>query len=427
MCQGSCRKDKAMAKEFFPDGITPIDDWFYNTRVPDLSELGTPYNITDFGAKSDGNIYTKEIQSAIDTAHANGGGVIIIPKGRFVSGALFFKSGVNLYLEEGAILMGSDDICDYPLCQTRIEGQWRLYFPALVNADRNDGFTLCGKGVIDGNGLKAWRAFWLRWEWNKNLSNLDEQRPRLLFVSNSSNVTIADVTLQNSHFWSTHIYKCDHVKYLNCSILAPHSPVRAPSSDAIDIDACHDVLIKNCYLNVNDDSVVLKGGKGTDAEMLSENGENQRVLVEDCHYGFCHGVLTCGSESIHNKNIIVRNCHVYETIYLLWFKLRNDTAQHYEFIRIENITCDSARSFINLNTFGNQLNRGLPSKINDITVKDCSCSCDVFYDVTVVEGRTSAQNFTLENLQVKCRESRFDKDLVKNTVAKGVVVNGAIQ
>lgn len=416
-----------MANEFFPDGITPIDDWFYNTRIPALSELGAPYKITDFGAKPDGNIYTKEIQSAIDTAHANGGGVVVIPEGKFMSGALFFKPGVNLYLEKDAILMGSDDICDYPLCHTRIEGVWRLYFPALVNADRNDGFTLCGQGVIDGNGFKAWRAFWLRWEWNKSLSNLDEQRPRLLFVSNSSNVTIAEATLQNSHFWSTHIYKCDHVKYLNCKILAPHSPVRAPSSDAIDIDVCHDVLIKNCYFNVNDDSVVLKGGKGVNADKLPENGENQRILVEDCHYGFSHGVLTCGSESIHNKNVIVRNCHVDETIYLLWFKLRNDTAQHYEFVRIENISCDSAVSFINLNLFGDQSDNALLSRVNDVTVKNCSCSCDVFYDVTVAEGRTSAQNFTLENLNIKCRESRFDKSIVQNTVTKNIVVNGEIQ
>ena len=110
-----------MAKEFFPDGITPIDDWFYDTRIPALSELGKQYIITDFGAKSDGGIYTKEIQNAIDTAHENGGGVVVIPEGKFMSGALFFKAGVNLYLSEGAVLMGSDDICDYPLCETRIK------------------------------------------------------------------------------------------------------------------------------------------------------------------------------------------------------------------------------------------------------------------------------------------------------------------
>jgi len=413
-----------MTKEFFPDGITPIDDWFYDTHIPTLDELGKQYLITDFGAKTDGNICTKEIQATIDAAHENGGGVVVIPEGRFMSGALFFKAGVNLYLAEGAILMGSDDICDYPLCETRIEGQWRLYFPALVNADRNDGFTLCGKGTIDGNGLKAWKAFWIRWKWNKHLSNLDEQRPRLLFVSNSSNVTIAEATLQNSHFWTTHIYKCDHVKYLNCNILAPHGPVLAPSSDAIDIDVCHDVLIKNCYINVNDDSVVLKGGKGVNAASLPENGENQRVLVEDCRYGYCHGVLTCGSESIHNKNVIVRNCHVDETIYLLWFKLRNDTAQHYEYVRVENVHCDKARSFINLNLFGEQHYDGLSSQVNNVTVKDSSCVCKIFYDVTVAEGRTSARDFTLENLDVKCDESRFNKTLIENTTVENVVVNG---
>ncbi len=413
-----------MIKEFFPDGTTPVDAWFYDTRVPTLSELGKQYIITDFGAQADGGICTDEIQTAIDTAHKMGGGVIVIPKGAFKSGALFFKAGINLYLEEGATLIGSDDISDYPLCETRIEGQWRLYFPALINADCNDGFTLCGKGTIDGNGLKAWKAFWLRWQWNKSLSNLDEQRPRLLFVSNSSNVTIADVTLQNSHFWTTHIYKCDHVKYLNCKILAPHAPILAPSSDAIDIDVCHDVLIKNCYINVNDDSVVLKGGKGPDAASLPENGENYNILVEDCRYGYCHGVLTCGSESIHNKNVIVRNCQVDETIYMLWFKLRNDTSQHYEFVRMENITCNRARSFINLNLFGEQKYDGLSSRVNNVTLKNCSCDCDVFYDVTVAEGRTSACDFTFENIEINCRESRFDKELVANTKVKSVTVNG---
>ena len=413
-----------MAKEYFPDGITPIDEWFYDNSIPKLEDLGKQYVITDYGVRDDGKIYTAEIQAVIDQAHKNGGGVIVIPQGKYFSGALFFKAGVNLYLEDGAVLMGSDDICDYPLCQTRIEGQWRLYFPALINADRNDNFTLCGKGTIDGNGLRAWKAFWIRYKWNKNLSNLDEQRPRLLFVSNSSNVTIAEATLQNSHFWTTHIYKCDHVRYLNCKILAPHGPVLAPSSDAIDIDACHDVHIKDCYLNVNDDSVVLKGGKGIGAENMPENGENQRILVEDCRYGYCHGVLTCGSESIHNKNVIVRRCIVDETIYLLWFKLRNDTAQHYEFVRMENVTCQKARSFINLNLFGEQHYNGLSSKVNNVTVKNISCVCDVFYDITVAEGRTSAHDFSLEDLTVTCRESRFNKDLIQNTSIINVTVNG---
>jgi hypothetical protein len=216
------------------------------------------------------------------------------------------------------------------------------------------------------------------------------------------------------------------VKYLGCRITSPLLPVKAPSTDAIDIDVCTDVLVKNCYMSVNDDSVVLKGGKGPWADTDPNNGSNERILVEDCTYGFCHGVLTCGSESIHNKNVIVRNCHVEETIYMLWFKLRNDTAQHYEYVRMENVVCDRARSFLNLNLFGEQTYTGLSSRVNNVTVKNCSCNCDVFYDVTVAEGRTSASDFTLEDLTVKCRESRFRKELIENTSVKNVSVNGEL-
>lgn len=415
-----------MKKVFFPDGITPVDEWFYNFDLPCLADLGKQYIITDYGICDDGRVHTEEIQAVIDKAHTDGGGVLVIPRGTYMTGSLFFKSGVNLYLDEGAILMGSDDICDYPLCNTRIGGESRLYFPALINVDHNDGFTLCGKGTVDGNGLRAWKAFWLRAKWNKSFIGLDEQRARLLYVSNSSNVTIAEATLQNSQYWSTHIYKCDHVRYLGCTIQAPHAPVRAPSSDAIDIDACHDVLIKNCRLDVNDDSVVLKGGKGSNATTLSENGDNQRIIVEDCSYGYCHGVLTFGSESIYNKNIIIRRCHVEETIYMLWFKLRADTLQHYEYVHMENIECDRARSFIKLGQFGSMGSDGLPSKVNNVTVQNCSCECNVFYDVTVEDGVAEAQNFTLENIAVSCRESRFDRELVKNTVTHNVRVNGEL-
>ena len=70
--------------------------------------------------------------------------------------------------------MGSDDIADYPLCQTRIEGETCQYFPALINADGINGFIMCGEGTINGNGFKSWKAFWLRLSWNPNATNKDE-------------------------------------------------------------------------------------------------------------------------------------------------------------------------------------------------------------------------------------------------------------
>lgn len=234
-------------KEFFPDG-TPIDEWFYDTGIPELSELGKQYVLTQHGILDDGKVHTEEIQKLIDTAAQEGGGVIVVPAGTYLTGSLFFRQGVNLYVAEGGTLKGSDDISDYKVCETRIEGETCRYFAALVNADGLDGFTMCGPGTIDGNGLRSWKAFWLRRDWNPKCTNKDEQRPRLVYISNCANVLVADLHLQNAHFWTNHIYRSNHVKYLNCRIFSPATPVKAPSTDAIDIDVCTDFLVKNCYL-----------------------------------------------------------------------------------------------------------------------------------------------------------------------------------
>ena len=294
----------AKAQDLFPDG-TPIPEWFRDTTPTDISTLGKPYTITDYGVSSDSTlVQTKAIQAVIDTAFENGGGVIIIPKGTFLSGALFFKQGTHLYLEQDGVLKGSDDISDFPVLMTRIEGESVDYFPALVNADGIDGFTISGKGTLDGNGLRYWKAFWLRRAWNPDCTNKDEMRPRLVYISNCKNVQISDIKLKNSPFWTTHYYKSEYIKLLNLHITSPKEPVKAPSTDAVDIDACQNMLIKNCYMAVNDDAVALKGGKGPHADEDPNNGENRNIIIEDNTYGFCHSALTCGSESIHNYNII---------------------------------------------------------------------------------------------------------------------------
>lgn len=235
--------------DIFPDG-TPVDGWFHNTSIPELTKLGKQYIITDYGIHDDGRIYTDNFQKLIDLVYNAGGGVIVIPHGTYMTGALFFRHGVNLYIEDDATLMGSDDISDYPVCETRIEGETCQYFTALINASGIDGFTLCGNGTIDGNGLRSWKAFWQRRTWNPDCTNKDEQRARLIYMSGCTNVTVAGLHICNSQFWTNHLYRCSHVRYLNCRITSPSAPVKAPSTDAIDIDACTDILIKGCTINV---------------------------------------------------------------------------------------------------------------------------------------------------------------------------------
>ena len=389
--------------EFFPDG-TQIDDWFYDTKVPELSELGKQYVLTDYDIHDDGKVYTKEIQALIDTAAGEGGGVIVVPAGTYMTGALQFAQGVNLYVAEGGVLKGSDEITDYPIGETRIEGETCNYFAALINGDGLDGFIMCGPGMIDGNGLKSWKAFWLRRAWNPKCTNKDEQRPRLVYLSNCKNVLVAGLHLHNSHFWTNHLYRCHHVKYVNCHIFSPAQPVKAPSTDAIDIDVCTDVLVKGCYMEVNDDAVVLKGGKGPWADEAPENGSNERIIVEDCTYGFCHGCLTVGSESVHDRNIIVRRIKVSEASNLLWLKMRPDTPQHYEYIMVEDIE-GTIQNFLNIHPwtqfFDLKGRTDMPvSHADHIIMRNCNCKCTTCFNVTSDDEQYLLSDFTFENVNV---------------------------
>lgn len=414
-----------MSKNVFPDG-TPISDWFENHQEPVLQSLGKQYLITDYGVRDDGKIYTKEIQSIIDTAAKNGGGVIYVPEGTFITGALFFKEKVHLYIAENGTLLGSDDISDYPLCSTRIEGETCTYYPALINADNIDGFCLFGKGTIDGNGLKSWKAFWLRYKWNPNCTNKDEQRPRLVYLSNCTNAVVSGLRLQNSHFWTTHFYKCRNVKVLGCNIFSPASPTPAPSTDAVDIDVCTDFLIKNCKFEVNDDGIALKGGKGPYADTMEENGSNQRIIIEDCEFGFCHSCLTCGSESIHNRNVIMRRISVAGAAILLRLKMRPDTPQHYEYVSVQNAT-GKVGSFIHIRPwtqfFDLKGRKDMPvSRANNIYMSDCDCECSTFFNVEQDEGQYILSDFNFENLNICAKNTDFPTETVKNFSASQVLL-----
>lgn len=414
-----------MTQEFFPDR-TPIEEWFYDTRIPTLEELGNQYILTNHNIADDGRIYTKEIQHLIDIAYENGGGVIVVPQGTYMSGSLFFKQGVHLYLCEGAVLKGSDDISDYKVKMTRIEGENCKYFTALVNAQGVDGFTVLGPGTIDGNGEKAWKAFWLRREWNPRCTNKDEQRPRLLYVSESNNVLIAGVHFKNAQLWNNHIYKCNRVKFINCSIYSPFKPVKAPSTDAVDIDACTDILIKGCRMEVNDDAVVLKGGKGPWADTAPENGTNERILIEDCVFGFCHGCLTCGSESVHNRNILMRRIRVDSANNLLWLKMRPDTPQHYEYITVENVE-GCVNNFININPwiqfFDLKGRTDMPKSLAEhVVMRDCNCRCDTFFHVKRDDEQYKLKDFTFENLTIKAKNTAFDYGIIEDAVVTNLCI-----
>jgi polygalacturonase len=174
---------------------------------------------------------------------------------------------------------------------------------------------------------------------------------------------------------------------------------------------------------------VLKGGKGTFADQAPENGPCYNILVENCHYGTVHGCMTLGSESVHDWNVIMRNCHADNTNNVLWLKMRPDTPQHYEYVRVENFT-GKCRSFLLVRPwtqfYEKQDRPDMPlSQCNDITFRNCQMDCGTFFNVTGSD-KYVLKNFTFEGMNMKdaAKEKAFTQRPIENLTLKNVVVNG---
>ncbi len=390
------------------------------------------YRLTDHGVVNDSTVVqTTLIQSVIDKAEADGGGEIVVPRGTFLTGALFFKPGTKLSLEEGAVIKGSDDISDYPLLPSRMEGRSIYYHAALINAYQVDGFEISGPGTIDGNGHRFWVQFWENVEKarkeNRKWTNLEVRRPRLLFLWGCDNARISGVRLVNSAFWTSHFYMCDDLLVENCEVQAPVEPVRAPSSDAIDLDGCHRVVVRGCYLNCDDDGVCLKGGKGVFAHKSPENYSVTDVLVEGCVFGpNLHGTLTLGSECFFADNIVLRNCRLDNDCALLRLKMRPDTYQTYGNIRVENVTgrCGALIEALPWKQFFTL--EGTDAHpvgvIRNVTLKDLELKCKGL-GVIAANPDDTVENFLIENVRLKADSDIFRCNYSQVTL-KNVLVNG---
>jgi polygalacturonase len=413
--------------------------------------------ISDFGAVPDGKtLNTAAIQKAIDHAAETGGGVVTIPAGTFRSGSIFLKKGVDLYLDENAVLLGSNEIADYPKQITRIEGQFVPWRMALVNAREIDGLRIGGKGVIDGNGIVYWAQFWQRRRENPKCTNLEVERPRLMFIDRCKNVKIEGISLRYSGFWNLHLYRCSDVLIEGLSITAPtrhtqhrnymtkellkgvekdaltrSAPVKdnilGPSTDGIDVDSSQRITIRKCYISVNDDNIALKGSKGPLADQDSDSPPVEDILVEDCEFGDGNGMITCGSEATLIRNVTVRNCRIAGDATVLTLKLRPDTPQHYENILIENIQLAGSGRVLNVapwTQFFDLKGHEPPSRtVNNVTIRNVSGE---FYTLGTLRGNPgdTLRDITLENIDLKLEDPRFEPGAVTNFLLKNVRVNG---
>ena len=183
------------------------------------------FNVRDFGACGDGiSKDTEAIQNAADAAYADGGGTVVIPAGTYLTGALFFRNGVNLEIQEEAVLVSTVDSDDFPQIPTRFEGTEKYWRCALLNFDNSRDVHVYGGGTILGRGQE--------WSKYKNKDGL-WGRPRMICFTDCPGGLIEDLTMKDHASWCLHVLYTDGftIDNLNISVSS-----YVPSSDGVDIE-----------------------------------------------------------------------------------------------------------------------------------------------------------------------------------------------
>ena len=309
-------------------------------RMPKFAEKSYP--ITKFGAKTTNAAAQnqKAIQKAIDACSKKGGGKVIIPAGeKFLTGAITLKDGVNLVVEEGAILEFAFQPELYPIVETSWEGLECFNLSPCIYAFKAKDIAITGKGTIDGGGSNdTW------WPWNGNprfgwkegmISQRIESRPRLLkngedgipmynekgertpervfgpqdglrpqlvSFNKCDGILLEDVTLLRSPFWVIHpLHSTDitvrRVKMIN----------DGPNGDGCDPECCDRVLIEDCYFNTGDDCIAIKSGRNRDGR--ERNMPSKNIIIRNCEMKNGHGGVVIGSEiSGGCQNVYAHDC-----------------------------------------------------------------------------------------------------------------------
>jgi polygalacturonase len=287
------------------------------------------FDIRKFGAVADGKTScTDAIRKAIAACHAAGGGRVIVPDGRFLTGAVHLQSQVNLHLADGATLAFTDDLRQYPIVFTRWEGVELMNVSPFIYAYEVENIAITGAGTLDGQaGPDRW------WNWRlaspgnpgrdrpartrlielqakgvpvaeRVFGEKDYLRPNFIQPYRSRNILIDGPTIINSPMWEIHPVLCRNVTVRNVTIRS-----HGPNNDGCNPESCRDVLIEGCTFDTGDDCIALKSGRNDDGRRLNVPVEN--VVIRNCTMKDGHGGVVIGSEiSGGARNIFAEKCQM---------------------------------------------------------------------------------------------------------------------
>jgi len=306
-----------------PAGIAPVEAPF---PMPQLQRPVFPartVSIVDHGAVGDGlTDNTAAIRRAIAACHEGGGGRVLVPAGKWLTGPIRLKSDINLHFEEGAEVHFSDDPAAYlPLVFTRWSGFEVMNRSPLIYADGCNNIAVTGPGRLFGHGRK-----W--WHWQKRIKArigpmLDEMaergvppserifddpefvlRPQFISPVNCRNVLLEGFTIaEPGPFWTIHLVYCENVIVRGLSL---HTR-GGPNTDGINLDSTRNALVEHCLLDVGDDAVCLKSGINEDGRRVGRPTEN--IVVRHVTARACHGGIVIGSDMSGGvRNVFAHDC-----------------------------------------------------------------------------------------------------------------------
>jgi polygalacturonase len=396
------------------------------------------YVVTDYGAVGDGKtVNTKAIQDAIDKCAAKKqGGVVVVPKGTFRSGAIFLKQGVNLLVEKDGVLKGTTNPDDYPDIKTRWEGTEETRMASFVNALSVTGLEISGEGTIDGAGDE-----WVQQNPNQRQASgftpavpaapvkpavaaaQRRGRPRLIGIQDSKEVRVAGLYLHNQAVWCLFVLYSENVEIDGVTVAAEHN---IPSSDGIDIDSSKHVHINHVYVEDGDDCISIKSGK--DAEGLRVNRPAEDILIENSHFAFGQGGVAMGSETSGGiKNVTVLNCLMDGGNWApIRFKSQPSRGGVVENITYKDIVLHGTRQAFEMNMEWRMVPPILPPS-NPLPVMRNIKIINVAGDVTSVGAihglpGSPIQGVTFENCKITA-ERGFRLDHARNVDLKGLTID----
>ncbi|HQE92073.1 MAG TPA: glycoside hydrolase family 28 protein [Anaerolineae bacterium] len=284
------------------------------------------FNVLDYGAAGDGQtLDTVALQAAIEACSQAGGGTVYVPAGQYVTGSLFLRNHITLFLDAGATLLGSQNTADYPPVANRWEGVSRITHAPLIGGEDLTHIAVVGRGTVDGRG-----AFW--WELGRRHA-LDYPRPRLISFSHCTNVLMEGITCTNSPSWTLHPYACDNVTVDKVTIA---NPADSPNTDGINPESCRNVHIANCHIDVGDDCITIKSG--TEEEERGRLLPCENITITNCTMVHGHGGVVIGSEMSGGvRNITIANCVFVGTDRGIRLKSRRERGGIVEDIRVTNV------------------------------------------------------------------------------------------